>query len=514
MISDLVRSLVARVATVGVKADPLSVAIAAVGGLVVALFVVPNLPTKHGIPGPFRLPIAGNALALAKYANTGKSHELFHQYFTKYGAVFSLSAFGVLILAVRDPVLIHRALTDTTSFRRSERAGQRVPDIIGEALFVLPSGEQWKRHRKQLQPAFAPLQLRNAATVIDPVVGKLADYFTDLAAKHDGSATVNIYSEFTALTFDLIGVIGFSFNLDAIKSLHEGTANESFEILEDVPIIFQQRVFRPPSTWEHHGIGLKSPRPLRVRKFLDDLFGRVIEERHAANSRAREPKDPKTMDVLDRLLLGSEELGTFTKNEVIGEMAAFFLAGHETTANTLTLLMMELSRNPEIQERLYTENKTTLASLKEGLTAENLHEFKYLDFVVKESQRLHAVVGRVGRQTTRDIDYNGRIIPAGTNLMLAFNEAHRDPKYWPAPERFNPDRWDGLKPHPGSFVPFGDGPMNCIGQKLALIEIKMTIIRLIERFRIALVPGQDLSYVTTITTGLKHGLRVALTPRI
>nr|KAJ3421784.1 Arp complex subunit [Polyrhizophydium stewartii] len=156
--------------------------------------------------------------------------------------------------------------------------------------------------------------------------------------------------------------------------------------------------------------------------------------------------------------------------------------------------------------------------------------------------RLHPVAGQFGRAFTRDFEYNGVVIPAGvgsrivsmrtasqpdakltlafwkSEILLSVSQTHTNPEYWPEPERFNPDRWDGLKPQPGTYLPFGDGPMNCIGQKLALIEIKtscaaIVMIKLLARFNLDLVPEQKLEVISTLTTGLKHGLKVKLTRR-
>nr|KAJ3421783.1 Thromboxane-A synthase [Polyrhizophydium stewartii] len=478
----------------------------------------------------------------SNFASNFKNHEYFKLVLDEHGTTAEIWILGNCLFITKDPVLIHQALTDTASFRRNEFLIDKSQGILDDALFILPSGDKWKRHRKQLQPAFSPQQLRNACPVIAASTDSLLNHFAARIDAEGGSAVADMFDEFTALAFDLIGRIGFSFDLKAVESLHNGTNNESREILEDVAVIVQQRISMPTFAWGWANIGPNSPRVKKIRKFLDDLFSRVIAEKKAANA-ANSAKNANNMDVLDRLLLGSDELGTFSKDEVIGEMAAFFFAGHETTANSMTFVCLELARNPGIQARLHDEIKAVLAALKEPLGPDNLHEFKFLDFVVKESMRLHPVAGQFGRAFTRDFEYNGVVVPAGvgsrivsmrtasqpdakltlafwkSEILLSVSQTHTNPEYWPEPERFNPDRWDGLKPQPGTYLPFGDGPMNCIGQKLALIEIKtscaaIVMIKLLARFNLDLVPEQKLDIISTLTTGLKHGLKVKLTRRV
>nr|KAJ3420048.1 hypothetical protein HK105_006173 [Polyrhizophydium stewartii] len=245
MPQDPAHSMLAKIAAAMGGADPLSVAAAALGGLLIALVIVPNMPARRRIPGPFKLPVLGNAPVLAR----GKALELFQLYFEKFGPLIALSVPGRTFLRTMDAALIHRALTDTDTFRKGEVAYKTAADLLGDALFLLPAGDRWRRHRKQLQPAFTPTQLRNAAPFIGRVADRLVDHLERLAGSAaSGSAVVEIHAEFTALTFDVMcggacsvwlalqpladsggvgsGLVGFSFDCKATESLRGGQRSE------------------------------------------------------------------------------------------------------------------------------------------------------------------------------------------------------------------------------------------------------------------------------------------------
>ncbi|KAJ3116731.1 Cytochrome P450 4d2, partial [Physocladia obscura] len=133
----------------------------------------------------------------------------------------------------------------------------------------------------------------------------------------------------------------------------------------------------------------------------------------------------------------------------------------------------------------------------------------YLDQVVKEAQRLHAVVPIVSRSVKNDVEHDGYIIPANAILVLSIRGVQLDPKFWKNPEIFDPERWeDPSSIAANSFLPFGEGPHNCIGQKMAVIEMKIILINLLSRFTLELIEDQEINFINTITLGLKNGLKL------
>ena len=180
----------------------------------------------------------------------------------------------------------------------------------------------------------------------------------------------------------------------------------------------------------------------------------------------------------------------------------FFLAGHETSAHTLTFSLMELAQNPEIQETLYQE--ICNVDIENPTFYETLPHFKYLDQVLKESQRLHPVLSSTLRVPKQDVDILGYKIPKGVPIAINVIGIHRSTVYYTNPDQFDPSRWDKPLSNPNAFLPFGSGPHMCIGSKMAVIEIKVALILLLQRFKFKEPPeGLCFELETHITHSVK-----------
>jgi cytochrome P450 len=199
-----------------------------------------------------------------------------------------------------------------------------------------------------------------------------------------------------------------------------------------------------------------------INEYLHGIVTQVIDKkREEKQSQDVISKDKKDWDVLDRLLVGGEEEeAVFSDKEIRDEVIGFFLAGHETTANTMTILALEICRHPQVYEKLQAEIDE--AQLEDGtLTLESLSAFKYLDMVIKESMRLHPVASQLGRIALKDFDYGQYHFREGNRVVISIRALHRNPKYWSDPLEFKPERWTNFTPVSGSYMPFGDGPSNC-----------------------------------------------------
>nr|KAJ3420298.1 hypothetical protein HK105_005852 [Polyrhizophydium stewartii] len=468
--------------------------------------------------------------------------------FKKYGNVVRVIVFGNEIVFVGDPALVRRSFANTTDFRRSEQFKRTAVGLMDNSLVTLQTGEDWARHRKLLQPAFGPGPLRRIARITNQVYDEVLDHYAHLcAAAVQNSVVVDLYEEFTALTLDLIGLIAFSHDFKARDDLHNNADSKGREMMARLMAIMQkkhpadehdhQRISRPVG-WEQAGIAPTSPGVIEVQNYIRTLLQSVIDKKVASRNGGAVVTDDE-IDILDRLI-GANEKGTFTTAEVFGEVVGMFVGGHETTANTLTMTLLEIGSNPEIAARLTREIDALLPRIEAagGLNPENIHDFKYLEAVMRESQRLHTIVGGLPRQVARDFEYEGYHFKAGTRLIVSIADAHMNETNFPNPHVYDPERWlaaPDRMPPAGSFLPFGDGPTKCIGQKMAIIEIKvcgsrwmrhhtcagilltleaqMVIIKLLRRFQVELVKDQKVELITTLTMGPKHGLKFHLTPR-
>ena len=472
----------------------------------------------HKVPidvkGPTRWPIVGQMPWFISFARAGKTPDLFAYLYKKYGSFCVFPLFMEEAVVVTDAAECKRIL-ESPDFVRDDNFEKRAAGVLDHALFTIPSGEKWKKHRKFLQPAFGPGYLRHTAEVAKSLVDVVAnDFRKQLMSSKQIEVDINGY--FTALAMDLIGKIAFSFAFDSIQAI--GTQDYQIERdnINKLIKINAQRLGLPPLFWTFLGIGSKSPAVVREASFLKHRMTAIINEHKLALQNGRTEKTNWDMDVLDRLLKGNAVPGQekFTHDEIIGELVGFFLAGNETTANTMTFMTLELCKNPDIMKKLVAEIDKVYEELNGDITPENLHQFKYLDCVFRETQRYHPVVPLLAKTSTMPVTVMGHDVAENTRCFLNIQQLHLSDKYWDNPDVFDPERMTTPeKIVPGSFLPFGLGPHACIGLKLATIEAKCVLIHMLRQFSISMVPDQKIDKCGATTQSLRYGLRVHVTER-
>ncbi|CAN7996056.1 unnamed protein product [Ixodes hexagonus] len=195
----------------------------------------------------------------------------------------------------------------------------------------------------------------------------------------------------------------------------------------------------------------------------------------------------KTLTFIDILLQQSVDSDAPLTDDDIGEeMDTFMFGGHDTTAMAISWCLYTLGLYPSIQAKLHEELDSVLQKdLENDITMDDLKELKYLDCVLKECQRLYPSVPYIARNVTKEITIGGHIFPEGTNIGTNIFALHRDPDFFPKPEEFDPDRFlpeNSGSRHPFAFIPFSAGSRNCIGQKFAMMEIKIILAHILRTF--------------------------------
>jgi cytochrome P450 len=241
---------------------------------------------------------------------------------------------------------------------------------------------------------------------------------------------------------------------------------------------------------------------------LDALIFKMIRERRAEGPRDRS-------DLLSRLLFAEDEQGRkMSDTELRDELLTLFLAGHETTALTLTYTFYLLAINPDCEVALRAEIDRVLGDrLPAVADVASLH---YAENVIKESMRMYPPAWTLGREATEDVEVGEYFLRKGTQVLMAQWVVHRDPRFWPEPERFRPSRWDEeqTKQLPRcAYFPFGDGPRVCIGSNFAMMEAVLLLTAIAQRFRLELVPGQTLRLVPSVTMRPRDGIKVVVRKR-
>jgi cytochrome P450 len=200
-----------------------------------------------------------------------------------------------------------------------------------------------------------------------------------------------------------------------------------------------------------------------------------------------------------------------TAKQLRDETMTLFLAGHETTALTLSWTWYLLSENPEAETKLYQELKTVLGGRAPQVS--DLERLRYLKAVISEVLRLYPAAYTIARTSIAPCTIAGYDFPEGTTFVMSQWVMHRDPRYFEDPESFRPERWlDGLENRlpAGAYFPFGDGPRRCIGQGFALLELGLVIARVAQQFRFKLVPGHPVVPEPLVTLRAKYGIKMTI----
>lgn len=232
--------------------------------------------------------------------------------------------------------------------------------------------------------------------------------------------------------------------------------------------------------------------PKSTDKFFKKLIKETIELRKKNNV-----VRPDMLQLLINAMTNNEKEKNVSLDDIVGQAFIFFLAGFETSSSFMSFLILELAAHPEVQEKLYQEISEKFNDESVEIRYENLTELKYLDMVMNETLRLHPPAGLTNRRCTKSIylpkpmmqdDSNfceRCLVEEGTIVIIPIFGLHRDPLYYPDPEKFDPERFNDdnkgdIKPY--TFLPFGQGPRQCIGNRFALMESKIILIHMIQRF--------------------------------
>lgn len=363
---------------------------------------------------------------------------------------------------------------------------------LGDGLLI-SSGQRWARDRRLLTRGFHFDILRGYLPVYKEAVSIMLERWTNTCSTCDGQA-VNISRSAKLLTLDVILRCIMSHDSDCQNPNAEGHVVEYAEAVQEISQCIVSRFLRPMERSDFlFPFTANGKKFAELKKTTQKTSQYIIQERRQAIAEedANEPqlgqKRRKYLDFLDILLTVRDEDGMGLSDEEIQEQVDTFLfEGHDTTASALQWTLYYLARHPEIQERCRQEVKHTLDASGE-VCFDQLTELHYMAQCIKESQRLCATVPYLSRTLTQPLTIDGHVIPAGTTIGVPIMAVHRHPDVWDRPAEFDPDRFsleNCAERHPFAYIPFSAGPRNCIGQSLAMDELKTEIAMILLRFRL------------------------------
>jgi cytochrome P450 len=432
-------------------------------------------------PGPKSKPLVGNVFEfrrdpigfLTTLAQT-------------YGDIvhFKLGSQDVFLL--NHPDYIKDVLVTNSRLFHKSRGLEFARRFLGNGLLT-SEDDFHRRQRRLVQPAFHRDRIAAYGVV-------MADYSARLAERWQDGTTVDVAQEMMRLTLSIVAKTLFDADVEA-------EAKEIGQALTDVRQVFR-RVTMPFSDLVGR-LPLPSNRRFRrARERLDATIYRIIHERRASGT--------DRGDLLSMLLLAQDEEGNsggMTDLQVRDEAMTLFLAGHETTANALTWTWYLLSQNPDAEARLHEELDAVLAG--QLPTLDHVPRLRYTEMVFSEAMRLYPPAWAIGRRAMSSYRIDDYLLPERSIVLMSQFVMHHDPRFFPDPHRFNPERWmpEAQAARPKfSYFPFGGGPRVCIGESFAWLEGVMVLATLAQKWSMRLVPGHPVEIEPLITLRAKHGM--------
>jgi cytochrome P450 len=441
--------------------------------------------TLHAPPGP-KGHLIGNHLP--EYANDPLA--FLSNCAREYGDVVKLRLMGQTFYLLSHPDLIEYVLVNNNRNFTKTRILRRNRRLLGEGLLT-SEGEFWRRQRRLAQPAFHSKRVDAYGEVM------VAFAERSLEGWRDGQ-TIDVHEEMMRLTLEIVAKCLFDADVGA-EAKDVGRAMRV--ALEDFSS--QRRLIRIPK---------RIPTPHNVRfemaaRRLDRIVGTIIEERRKS--------EEDRGDLLSMLMFAEDDSGEqMTDKQLRDEVMTLLLAGHETTANTLSWTFWLLSLNVEAGAKLAEELERVLGG--RAPTMEDLSNLPYAERVLKESMRLYPPAWVMGREAIGECEVGGYRMPAGTTALVSQWVVHRDPRYHHDPERFYPERWTAEYEEElprFAYFPFGGGPRQCIGASFAMTEARLILATVAQRYRMELAAGQRVEPYASVTLRPKKGIRMTLAKR-
>jgi retinoid hydroxylase len=413
--------------------------------------------------------------------------------YEEFGPIFSLRLLHSPVVFMIGPAANHFVtVAHPENFHwRESSFGDLIP-LLGDGLLTIDE-DYHDRARAIMMPAFHRRQIEAATEAMTIEADQAIDALP-------GGDVVDVYEWMRnlAMRIAMRALLG----LDPDETGKGAAAAFHFErALSYYGIDFHLRLLRGPgSPWR---------KMTSSREVLDEIvFGEI--------ARRRADPDPERRDILS-LLVGARGEGgeAFTDREVRDQVMTLMFAGHDTSTSTLTFMLHELARHPEVTRRLHEEQDQVLGGASP--TAQQLEkEMPYLDMVLDEVLRLYPPAWIGPRRAVREFEFGGYTVPRGAYVNYCSWASHRIPEFFPEPEAFIPERFarerKAALPR-GAYVPFGGGSRICIGKRFGQTEVKLVATKLLQRLDVDALPGRTMTIRQMPTLSPRGGLRMRIDPR-
>ncbi|MFT4706298.1 MAG: cytochrome P450 [Yoonia sp.] len=398
---------------------------------------------------------------------------------------------------INDPSLIKRVLHERPDdFPKSDRIGAGLRPLLGNSVF-LTNGETWKKQRRIIDPAFEGGRLRDTFPAMWAAGEASVARMTKLA---DGTPQ-EIEAETSHAAADVIFRTLFSIPIED----HVATrVFDEFRSYQRTQPILNLAAFIPGPKWMPQFFKSETKKTAAaIRSLITDLTVQRLNQIKADSApddlatKIMTTPDPKTGE-------------TFSVDEMVDQVAIFFLAGHETSASALAWTLYLLAMYPEWQDKLAVE--------AENLTPDfgSVPKLRQTRDVFREALRLYPPVPMMVRETTCPEVFRDRPVKPGAQVVLSPWHLHRQERLWDNPDGFDPARWgteNGKTCARDAYMPFSSGPRVCTGAGFAMIEGVLLVSMLVRAFKFEIVEGRVPEPVAHLTVRAKDGIWLRFVPR-
>lgn len=441
-----------------------------------------GIPTAKGI-----IPFLGNMLPVLALRCSYLSYNV--QLYDDYKKLSMVGYYKFLkpVLLIREPQLVKTVMQG--NFSSFSDTGMMIRPELDPLLSKNPFfniGDAWSRARKRMTNAFSNAKLKVLHGAITGVCTKFEDFLNRQLSSGD-RYEVELKQLFAKFTGEVVanaglGIEGYCFD--------DKKRSETFHSMLEP--LFKPDLFRGIMQIIFFIPELRNLLRLRlIPKQVDNMFRSIVKENLQIRVKDQRPRNDYLQVMID---LEKTDKQVIDEEAIAAEALSLYMDGLETSSTTLSFLGLHLAMYPDVQEKLRQEVKSTIAKHDGVLTFEALKEMTYMDQVINESQRCCPVVAALQRRCTESFELKGsdgltcRVEP-GTDIIIPNYSLQQDPKYWPKPELFDPERFNEERKQDitkMTYLPFGEGPRMCVGMKMALLQMKSCMATLLNKYKLEL----------------------------
>jgi cytochrome P450 len=440
-------------------------------------------------PGPKHRFLGANA-SLLFYSDIARYLE---KMWKKYGDFVHLRASGHSMYLINnihhiEQILVkdHRNFTKGTGF-------QRARILLGNGL-ITSDGDFHDTQRKMINPAFHRSMIKGYSETVSRCTKKMLDRWEKMI---EVNPVIDIEKEMTKLFIAII--MDALFAEDSSEELID-TCCEYSEVFHSANPLMQLS----PET------ALKLPLPsvkrfMRVKDTLESMLWSIMKKRKSEDIREK-------FDILSMIMKSENPHGgTMSDEELFDELRTLFVAANDTSSKVMTWAVYSLSQNGTILQTVESQIEQVLGSRSPEF--EDVEHLPYVKMVMNETMRLYPPVWMMPRTPIEDFTLGDYSIKKGSSLFITPFFVHRDERYYPDPDTFDPERWtdeERRKRPKMSFFPFGAGPRVCVGEAFSMYHLVVIMAAICQRYEFRLVPGQKVDIVARITLKPSHGMNMIL----